>query len=162
MVVYEWRKGAAVIASGASATATYQKAAAVVADTGAYQVFVKDAVTNAVLAQSVIFNVTVAPTSVNYNPATLISNGVTFYLTHFVSDSVGTELETVSAFCRAKLGAAATVVRYTKLGNTATAVNRALYLRPGNACAFTNLTNGICGYTVFPYAVAQYNIDCRN
>jgi hypothetical protein len=122
---------------------------------------VKDAVTNAVLAQSQIFNVTVGPASVNYNPATLISGGVTYYLTHFVSDSVGTEAETVAAFCRAKHGFNSTVVRYTKLGNTANAVNRALYLKPGFNCGFTNLTNGICGYTIFPLQIAPYSISCR-
>jgi hypothetical protein len=160
-VVYEWRKGTTIIASGASAAATYQKAAAVVADTGAYQVFIKDPVTTAVLAQSAVFNVTVSPPSVNYNPATFIAGGMTYYLTHFVSDTVGSEVETVTAFCKAKHGIGATVVRYSKLPTTPIAVNRALYLRPGSSCGFTNLTNGLCGYNIFPFQVVPFNIDCR-
>jgi hypothetical protein len=162
LVAYEWRKGTTVIASGASAAATYQKTAAVVADTGAYQVFVKDAVTNVVLAQSQVFNVTVSPAVVSYNPATLTSGTITFYLSHAVADSIGTEADTVAAFCKAKHGAAATVARYAKLGNSPTNVYRAVYLKPGYSCGgYINLTNGICGYNVFALQWPIYSIDCR-
>jgi hypothetical protein len=157
MVVYEWRKGTTVIASGAAATGTYVKAGAVIADTGAYQVLIKDAVTNAVLAQSNVFNVTVASATVMHNPATLMASGMTFYMTYYTGE--GTETLMSNAFCKAKHGATATAVSFLKLAALSN-VPRALYYGAG-ACSFYNLTNGICGFNAFLFTISPYRIECR-